>query len=116
MTQISGKVASAKGSSKAGIAYLGGQIVCGQQMDLCNLEQLASEGKLAGPGVECSVAGGCSGNTGFDWSFSNSKVLDFLRLGAFFDNSSGTRSKNESWLKEAKIPTFESVEFSDVIK
>jgi len=109
-TYLGGQVASAKGSSTAGIAYVGGSYMCGN--GACSLASFATEGKVTGPGVECSVTGGCAGNTGYDWSFSNAKVLDFIRLGASFDDHSGTRSKNEDWLKAAKIPTFTSVDFS----
>jgi hypothetical protein len=112
---VSGKVASAKGSVKSGIAFVGGRIACGEQNNSCSLENFSTAGKIQGPGVECSVSGGCVGNTGFDWAFSNTKLQEFLKLGAFFDSNTGSRSKNEEWLKAAKIPTFTSVDFSSTL-
>ena len=112
---VSGRVASAKGSVKTGVAYVGGDVVCGTDGSGCDIEDFATAGGVDGPGVECSVSGGCSGNAGFSWTFAGSKVLDFILLGADFDSKGGSRTKNEAWLKNAKIPTFKSVEMSSAI-
>jgi hypothetical protein len=111
---VSGKVASAKGTKDAGIAFKGGEVTCGMQQ--CSLASLATSGTIDGPSVECSKAGGCKGNAGFSFAFSNKKVLDFIRLGADFDTKGGSRSANEKWLKDAGIPQFEKVDFSATVE
>ncbi|MCA2960260.1 MAG: hypothetical protein IOD12_08405 [Silvanigrellales bacterium] len=111
---VYGKMASAKGTSSAGILYKGGQFACGGQNG-CELDTFASTGSVSGPAAVCSKSGGCSGNTGFNFAFSNAKVLDFIRLGAGFDAKGGSRSKNEKWLESAGIPTFNAVDFGATI-
>lgn len=113
-TYVFGKVASAKGSADAGILFKGGGVQCGQTNG-CALDSFGSSGAVSGPAAVCSKSGGCAGNSGFNFAFSNAKVLDFMRLGADFDAKGGSRTKNEEWLAKAGIPKFSSVDFGATV-
>ncbi len=115
-TFIDNAVASVVGNGTDGFAYLSGIYHCPQDA-ACNPnnEELFSLTILNQSKITCvPLTAKCIGNNGLAFSRA-ANVLNYLMIGAAWDDQVKKRAQFDAWLVSAGIPKFNSVDFSLVL-
>jgi hypothetical protein len=112
-TYVENAVASVKGTASGGFAYLSGTYYCPQDA-ACNPNnnELFNYTILNQSKLHCvPLTSQCSGNQGVTWSLQR-PILDFLMVGAAWDDQGQKRIAFENWLSSAGHLKFDLVDFN----
>lgn len=105
---FSGTVATMDGSDASGFYYAGTSYSSSTPSDI------RGSGTTVNTKTECSMSGGCSGQTHVTFG-TDSGDFDFLMVGAAWDGQINSRSAGQSWLVGAGLMNFASVNKSKTL-